>query len=95
MSGVVDNYWAMSENSDHVELAYKIARDLAAPQDNIAGLIAFLKSAPARNLTQYSTVSAPDILFEIEFTPVIESKSPPYSNNYDMLEKQINNLLFS
>lgn len=87
MSGVVNNCWAMTENNDHVELAYKIARDLGAPKDNIPDLIAFLKSAPARNITQYSTVRATDILFEVAFTPVMESKSQSYSNHYDNIGK--------
>ncbi|XP_055303123.1 carboxylic ester hydrolase-like [Sitodiplosis mosellana] len=72
MSGVADHYWAMSEHNDHVELAYKIARDLGEPKSTHDELIAFLKSAPAEKLDQYSTVAVPNVLVEIVFTPLIE-----------------------
>lgn len=76
MSGVIGNYWAMSEENDHLELAHKIARDLGEPKNSFEELVAFLKSTPADKLSEYSTIVGSNILFEIPFTPVIESKFP-------------------
>lgn len=74
MSGTVENYWAMSEHNDHVELAYQIAENLGQPKKNIEELINFLKSLPAEKFNEFSQITARGILFEIPFTPVIERK---------------------
>ena len=74
MSGVAGNYWAISEHNDHLELAHKIAADFGEPKKTYENLVAFLKSAPADKLSEYSTVTSPNILFDIPFTPVIESE---------------------
>lgn len=63
----------MSGKNDHVELAYQIARDLGEPKNTLQDLVEFLKSAPADELSIYSLLLAKDVLFDIPFTPVIES----------------------
>lgn len=77
MSGVIDNYWAMTEKNDHIELAHQIARDFGEPKNTNEELMKFLKSASAEKLSEYSVIVVPNILLEISFTPVIESE---YSN---------------
>lgn len=73
MSGVISNYWAISEN-DHLELAHKIAAELDEPKKTYEELVTFLKATPADKLSEYSTVVASNTIFEIPFAPVIESK---------------------
>ncbi|XP_055310975.1 juvenile hormone esterase-like [Sitodiplosis mosellana] len=74
MSGVVDNYWAMSDNNDHVELAYQMARELDEPKDTIEELVAFLKSAPPNKLSQNINIAETKLRLPLPFTPVIERK---------------------
>ncbi|XP_055308325.1 esterase B1-like [Sitodiplosis mosellana] len=87
MSGVIDNYWAMSEKNDHVELAYKIAKDFGEPKDTYDELVNFLMSAPADKLSEYSLLVVPNILFEIAFTPVIERRDAKQSFIVESPEK--------
>ena len=75
MSGVVENYWAMSEHNDHVELAYKIAADFGEPKETIDELVEFLKSVPAEKLCEYNNIAPMQLLFPLSSTPVIESES--------------------
>lgn len=75
MSGVIDNYWAMSETNDHLELAHEIASDFGEPKKTDEELVEFLKSAPADKLSEYGTVVVSSILFKFPFGPVIESES--------------------
>lgn len=75
MSGVIDNYWAMSVENDHLELAHKIATELGEPKNTYDELVGFLKAAPADKLSAYSTVLGSTTLFEVPFAPVIESES--------------------
>lgn len=74
MSGVIGNYWAMTENNDHLEIAHKIASDLDSLKKSQEELVAFLKSAPADKLSEYSTVIAPKAISLVAFTPVVESE---------------------
>lgn len=73
MSGSVNNYWAMSENNNHVEIAYQIARDLEQPKNTYQELVDFLKLVPSDIFNDYSALAdAPTVLFNILLTPVIE-----------------------
>lgn len=74
MSGVAGNYWAMSEHNDHLELAHKIAADLGEPKKTHEELVAFLKSVPADKLSVYNFEMPSHVLFDIPFTPVVESE---------------------
>lgn len=75
MSGVVSNYWALSESADHLELAYKIANDLGEPKTTYEELVEFFKFAPAEKLIEYSTAVKYSPLLQIVFNPVIESET--------------------
>lgn len=74
MSGVAYNYWAMSGSNDHLEFAYKIARDMGEPKNTFQDLVEFLKSIPAEKFNEYSLLTVHDILMEISFSPIIESE---------------------
>lgn len=74
MSGVVDNYWAMTENNNHLKLAHKIAEDFGESKSTTEELIAFLKSAPANKLCEYNNILPAQVLLPLPFTPVVESE---------------------
>lgn len=74
MSGVVDNYWAMTENKNHLELANQIVKDFGESKDTTEELVAFLKSTPADKLNKYNDIIPGSLLFILPLTPVIESK---------------------
>lgn len=73
LSGTVDNYWAMSEENDHLELAYQIAKDLGEPQNSFNGLVNLLRSTPAQKLNPFSGLNQTYGRLEITFLPVVES----------------------
>lgn len=75
MSGVIDNYWGLSENNHHLELAHQIATEIDEPKTTHEELVEFFKSAPAKNLSEYSTVLKYTPLLQIAFVPVIESET--------------------
>lgn len=75
MSGTTENLWAMFEDNDHLELAYKIAKDLGQPKESLDELTAFLQTAPADKLTVFSTIDTVDNIFTIPFGPVVESET--------------------
>ncbi|XP_031638986.1 esterase 6-like [Contarinia nasturtii] len=74
MSGVIGNYWAMSEHNDHLDIAHKIAGDLDEPKNSYEDLLAFLKSAPADKISEYSKILLPNAVAVIQFTPVVERR---------------------
>ncbi|XP_055308597.1 esterase B1-like [Sitodiplosis mosellana] len=72
MSGVVDNYWALSESNNHLEIAHKIANDFDGPKNSTDELIAFLKTIPADEFISYSHLITSTRLIDIPFKPIIE-----------------------
>lgn len=73
LSGSFYNYWAMSEENNHLKLAYKIAEDLGEPATSFEDLVKVLHSVPAKQLNVYSSVNSTRGRLEITFTPVVES----------------------
>lgn len=77
MSGAAFQYWAMTENNDHLEIAHKIANDAGKTIKNTKDLVEFLQSQLPETLVKYGTILPliTDRLDLAPFTPVIESKS--------------------
>lgn len=75
MSGSALNYWAMTENNDHLPLAYQIASDLGKPTDRFDELVDTLVSAEPDKLLKYASLfNDMDRSISLRFTPVVESK---------------------
>lgn len=73
MSGVTENWWALS-NLDHLKHAFSIAEQLGEPKENKEQLIAFLKEVPANKFGQFAPIQTKDnVLFEIPLGPIVES----------------------
>lgn len=91
MSGSVGNYWAMSKNNDHLEIAYKIAKkESNKTTQSYDELVAFFKEIPAARLHWYNFVwflwhDIKDDLFEVSFAPVVESKYRKDQIQFDLL----------
>lgn len=73
MSGSIDNYWAMSEKNEHLNVAFDIAKSLGQPQESFEGLIKFLLSIEANELSKYSRINSTQGRLEMNVLPVIES----------------------
>lgn len=75
-SGTAENYWAFSEQSNHLKFAHQMAIDLNAPQDSFENLVEFLKTVSVDKLVGYGNILG---FFRrrssLLMTPVIESKN--------------------
>lgn len=75
MSGVADNYWALSAKSDYLDLAHHIAKDLGKTKQTTEELIEFFKSTPGDKLTPYGSMQGfMKRTCDPDFRPVIERR---------------------
>lgn len=75
MSGSTGNVWAMSKEKNHLELAYRMAKEITGKQmKTYDELVAFLKHVPAEKLLPYGELKSKQDLVEIVFGPVVESE---------------------
>lgn len=72
MSGSVENFWAMANNNEYLNLTHRIAEDLGRKHDTLEDLIEFLHSVEAEKLNPYNIFSLPRGTIEILTAPVIE-----------------------
>ncbi|XP_055312466.1 acetylcholinesterase-like [Sitodiplosis mosellana] len=74
-SGVIDNYWSFSKHSNHLHLAYEMAKQLDQPRDSFDDLVDFLEEVPANEISAYA-LSRRGLLEKrtlmLDFTPTIE-----------------------
>lgn len=75
MSGSIGNYWAVSEEENHLSRAFQVANQLGKSQHSFQNLTTFLKTVPAASLNQlrFYEPNTDDLLSGTIFGPVIES----------------------
>lgn len=75
MSGSVGSNWALSKQENHLDLAFKLAKDLNQTANSYDQLVDFLKLVPADEFHLFGLFfGKKDDVFDITFAPVIERK---------------------
>lgn len=75
MSGTAYDYWAMSEDNDHLEMAYEISKKLGKPTAQIDELIEILLSETSENIMKSLLgMFHWDRTMSFLFVPIIERK---------------------
>lgn len=75
MSGSAGNYWALSEEDNHLRRAFQIAEQLGEPKYSFEHLMAVLRTVSAGRLNQlhFYEANTDDLLSATIFGPVIEN----------------------
>lgn len=73
MSGVIDNFWAMSKENDHLVSLCNITEKIGEPKQTYEELVAFLKSISIERIKELFPKLELDQVLEFYWTPVIES----------------------
>lgn len=74
MSGTADCMWGLSQDKHHLDVAYQIAKDFGEAKNSYDDLVTFFKSVPADKLNKYSTVIELNLMYKIQFGPIVEGK---------------------
>lgn len=75
ISGTAEHFWSISEQNDHLQRMYNIAREMKQPKQTYEELVDFLKTVDPIELVRHSvsTVDPFDRTFVPNWNIVIES----------------------
>lgn len=74
MSGTAENIWSISDQKNHIDLAYEMAKTFNVPTSSFDHLVEFLKTADALEIV--NSVSYFELFFgtiRLTYAPIVES----------------------